>query len=54
MSPAERVNMWNLLQVIRSGQKVVGKKQGGGGGGFFSSIFGRKARKEEQEVEESK
>lgn len=53
--------MWPLLlfvnQVIRSGQKVVGRKAVGGqkqgGGGFFSSIFGRKAKKEEQEVEDS-
>lgn len=48
-----------LVQVIRSGQKVVGKKAAGGqkqggGGGFFSSLFGRKAKKEEQEREESK
>nr|XP_046254686.1 vacuolar protein sorting-associated protein 13C isoform X2 [Scatophagus argus] len=48
------------MEVIRSGQKVVGKKtvggqkQGGGGGGFFSSFFGRRAKKEEQEPEESK
>ncbi|XP_049911811.1 intermembrane lipid transfer protein VPS13C-like, partial [Epinephelus moara] len=48
------------MEVIRSGQKVVGKKaaggqkQGGGGGGFFSSFFGRKAKKEEQEPEEDK
>ncbi|XP_056226494.1 intermembrane lipid transfer protein VPS13C isoform X5 [Seriola aureovittata] len=40
------------MEVIRSGQKVVGKKAAGGqkqGGGFFSSLFGRKAKKEEQE-----
>lgn len=45
------------LQVIRSGQKMEGKKALGqkqGGGGFFSSLFGRKAKKEEQEIEESK
>lgn len=46
-----------FIQVMRSGQKLVGKKAVGGqkqgGGGFFSSIFGRKAKKEEQEVEES-
>ncbi|KAM9366322.1 intermembrane lipid transfer protein VPS13C [Symphorus nematophorus] len=47
------------VEVIRSGQKVVGKKaaggqKGGGGGGFFSSLFGRKAKKEEPEPEESK
>ncbi|XP_068617083.1 intermembrane lipid transfer protein VPS13C [Brachionichthys hirsutus] len=52
------------MEVIRSGQKVAGKKAaggqkrggggGGGGGGFFSSFFGRKAKKEEQEPEESK
>uniref|UniRef100_A0A3P8RIX9 Chorein N-terminal domain-containing protein n=1 Tax=Amphiprion percula TaxID=161767 RepID=A0A3P8RIX9_AMPPE len=42
------------MEVIRSGQKMVGKKTSGGGrGGFFSSWFGRKAKKEEQEVEES-
>ncbi|XP_028257848.1 vacuolar protein sorting-associated protein 13C isoform X2 [Parambassis ranga] len=44
------------MEVIRSGQKVVGKKVGGSkqGGGFFSSWFGSKAKKEEQEHEESK
>ncbi|KAG7239597.1 hypothetical protein INR49_028749 [Caranx melampygus] len=45
------------MEVIKSGQKVVGKKAAGGqkqGGGFFSSLFGRKAKKEEQEQEESK
>ncbi|MEQ2157610.1 hypothetical protein GOODEAATRI_003487, partial [Goodea atripinnis] len=44
------------IQVIRSGQKLAGKKAGGQkqGGGFFSGWFGRKAKKEEQEVEESK
>ncbi|XP_067454112.1 intermembrane lipid transfer protein VPS13C isoform X1 [Thunnus thynnus] len=46
------------MEVIRSGQKVVGKKAAGpkqgGGGGFFSSFFSRKAKKEEQEPEESK
>ncbi|KAG7483053.1 hypothetical protein JOB18_037841 [Solea senegalensis] len=48
------------MEVVRSGQKVVGKKaaggqkQGGAGGGFFSSWFGRKAKKEEQKQEESK
>ncbi|XP_047435908.1 vacuolar protein sorting-associated protein 13C isoform X3 [Mugil cephalus] len=39
-------------EVIRSGQKVVGKKASGGqkqGGGFFSGWFGRKSKKEEQE-----
>uniref|UniRef100_A0A8D2ZU04 Vacuolar protein sorting-associated protein 13C n=1 Tax=Scophthalmus maximus TaxID=52904 RepID=A0A8D2ZU04_SCOMX len=44
------------MEVIRSGQKLVGKKKNGGqkqGGGFFSSLFGRKAKKEEQEQEES-
>ncbi|XP_031734507.1 vacuolar protein sorting-associated protein 13C-like isoform X2 [Anarrhichthys ocellatus] len=47
------------MEVIRSGQKVVGKKAAGGqkpggGGGFFSSFFGKKAKKEEQEPEENK
>ncbi|XP_037835905.1 vacuolar protein sorting-associated protein 13C isoform X2 [Kryptolebias marmoratus] len=44
------------MEVIRSGQKVAGKKAGGQkqGGGFFSGWFGRKAKKEEQELEESK
>ncbi|XP_070692075.1 intermembrane lipid transfer protein VPS13C [Pempheris klunzingeri] len=46
------------MEVIRSGQKLLGKKAAGGqkqgGGGFFSSFFGRKAKKEEQEPEESK
>ncbi|KAM8893527.1 intermembrane lipid transfer protein VPS13C isoform 2-T2 [Spinachia spinachia] len=46
------------MEVIRSGQKVMGKKTGGGqkpgGGGFFSTLFGRKAKKEEQEPEENK
>ncbi|XP_026157018.1 vacuolar protein sorting-associated protein 13C isoform X2 [Mastacembelus armatus] len=45
------------MEVIRSGQKVMGKKAAEGkkqGGGFFSSLFGRKAKKEEQESEESK
>ncbi|XP_040904460.1 vacuolar protein sorting-associated protein 13C isoform X1 [Toxotes jaculatrix] len=47
------------MEVIRSGQKVVGKKAAGGqkqggGGGFFSSLFGRKAKKEEPEREEIK
>ncbi|XP_062417927.1 intermembrane lipid transfer protein VPS13C isoform X7 [Pungitius pungitius] len=46
------------MEVIRSGQKVVGKKTPGGqkpgGGGFFSSLFGRKTKKEEQEQEENK
>ncbi|XP_023187859.1 vacuolar protein sorting-associated protein 13C isoform X5 [Xiphophorus maculatus] len=39
------------MEVIRSGQKLAGKKAGGqkGGGGFFSGWFGRKAKKEEQE-----
>lgn len=56
------VSLWNQtpfacppLQVIRSGQKVVGKKAAGGqkqGGGFFSSFFGRKAKKEEEDSEE--
>ncbi|XP_042337118.1 vacuolar protein sorting-associated protein 13C-like, partial [Plectropomus leopardus] len=48
------------VEVIRSGQKVLGKKVaggqkqgGGGGGGFFSSLFARKSKKEEQEPEES-
>uniref|UniRef100_A0A8C4NUD4 Vacuolar protein sorting-associated protein 13C n=1 Tax=Dicentrarchus labrax TaxID=13489 RepID=A0A8C4NUD4_DICLA len=57
-----QVTLLNVQQhqsrVIRSGQKVVGKKapgqKQGGGGGFFSSFFGRKAKKEEQEPEESK
>uniref|UniRef100_A0A3B4ZDZ9 Chorein N-terminal domain-containing protein n=1 Tax=Stegastes partitus TaxID=144197 RepID=A0A3B4ZDZ9_9TELE len=45
------------MEVIRSGQKTVGKKalvgqKPSGGGGFFSSWFGRKTKKEEQEVEE--
>lgn len=42
--------------MIRSGQKLAGKKAGGQkqGGGFFSGWFGRKAKKEEQEVEENK
>ncbi|KAL6113696.1 vps13c [Pungitius sinensis] len=46
------------MEVIRSGQKVVGKKTPGGqkpgGGGFFSNLFGRKTKKEEQEQEENK
>ncbi|XP_014875628.1 vacuolar protein sorting-associated protein 13C-like isoform X2 [Poecilia latipinna] len=44
------------MEVIRSGQKLAGKKAGGQkqGGGFFSGWFGRKAKKEEQEVEEDK
>ncbi|XP_075939319.1 intermembrane lipid transfer protein VPS13C isoform X3 [Anarhichas minor] len=47
------------MEVIRSGQKVVGKKAAGGqkpggGGGFFSGFFGKKAKKEEQEPEENK
>ncbi|XP_029903946.1 vacuolar protein sorting-associated protein 13C-like [Myripristis murdjan] len=48
------------MEVIRSGQRPVGRKAaggkqaGGGGGGFFSSFFGRRAKKEEQEQEESK
>ncbi|XP_027870640.1 vacuolar protein sorting-associated protein 13C isoform X6 [Xiphophorus couchianus] len=39
------------MEVIRSGQKLAGKKAGGQkqGGGFFSGWFGRKAKKEEQE-----
>ncbi|XP_043958536.1 vacuolar protein sorting-associated protein 13C isoform X2 [Gambusia affinis] len=39
------------MEVIRSGQKLAGKKSGGQkqGGGFFSGWFGRKAKKEEQE-----
>lgn len=45
-------------QVIRSGQKVVGKKATGAqkqtGGSFFSSLFGRKAKKEEQKPDECK
>lgn len=48
----------SLLQVIRSGQKLVGKKSSGGqkqgGGGYFSGWFGRKAKKDELEPEESK
>ncbi|XP_029354917.1 vacuolar protein sorting-associated protein 13C isoform X2 [Echeneis naucrates] len=43
------------MEVIRSGQKVVGKKATGvqkHGGGFFSSLFGRKSKKEEHEEEE--
>lgn len=44
--------------MIRSGQKVGAKKVAGGqkqvAGGFFSSWFGRKPKKEEQELEESK
>uniref|UniRef100_A0A8C3A3N4 Vacuolar protein sorting 13 homolog C n=1 Tax=Cyclopterus lumpus TaxID=8103 RepID=A0A8C3A3N4_CYCLU len=49
------------MEVIRSGQKVMGKKAagrqkpaGGGGGVFFSSLFGRKSKKEVQEPEENK
>ncbi|XP_068438571.1 intermembrane lipid transfer protein VPS13C isoform X2 [Clinocottus analis] len=45
------------MEVIRSGQKVVGKKTSGEqkpGGGFFSSFFGRKAKKEVQDPEENK
>ncbi|XP_066557958.1 intermembrane lipid transfer protein VPS13C isoform X2 [Amia ocellicauda] len=41
------------MEVVRSGEKVVGKKQGGekqSGGGFFSGLFGRK--KGEKKVEE--
>ncbi|XP_067348723.1 intermembrane lipid transfer protein VPS13C isoform X2 [Channa argus] len=45
------------MEVIRSGQKVMGKKavagQKPGGGGFFSSFFGKK-KKEEQELEVSR
>ncbi|KAL4641944.1 vacuolar protein sorting-associated protein 13C isoform X1 [Arapaima gigas] len=44
------------MEVVRSGQKVVGKKSVGqkqGGGGFFSSFFGRKEGKK-KEQEESK
>uniref|UniRef100_A0A8C9TBJ3 Vacuolar protein sorting 13 homolog C n=1 Tax=Scleropages formosus TaxID=113540 RepID=A0A8C9TBJ3_SCLFO len=44
------------MEVIRSGQKVVGKKAVGqkqGGGGFFSSFFGKKEGKK-KEQEESK
>ncbi|XP_039984071.1 vacuolar protein sorting-associated protein 13C [Xiphias gladius] len=42
------------MEVIRSGQKMMGKKvaggqKQGGGGGFFSSLFGRKTKKEEHE-----
>lgn len=44
--------------MIRSGQKVGAKKVAGGqkqaAGGFFSSWFGRKPKKEVQELEESK
>uniref|UniRef100_A0A3B1JJN7 Vacuolar protein sorting 13 homolog C n=1 Tax=Astyanax mexicanus TaxID=7994 RepID=A0A3B1JJN7_ASTMX len=45
------------MEVVRSGQKVVGKKvaaqkQGGGGGGFFSSFFGRKEGKKKEQEEE--
>ncbi|XP_035991633.1 vacuolar protein sorting-associated protein 13C isoform X3 [Fundulus heteroclitus] len=41
------------MEVIRSGQKLAGKKAAGQkqGGGFFSGWFGRKAKKEEQEEE---
>ncbi|XP_054626113.1 intermembrane lipid transfer protein VPS13C isoform X2 [Dunckerocampus dactyliophorus] len=46
------------MEVVRSGQKLGGKKASGGqkqaGGGFFSSFFSRKAKKEEQGPEESK
>uniref|UniRef100_A0A3P9MZ67 Chorein N-terminal domain-containing protein n=1 Tax=Poecilia reticulata TaxID=8081 RepID=A0A3P9MZ67_POERE len=37
------------MEVIRSGQKLAGKKAGGQkqGGGFFSGWFGRKAKKED-------
>ena len=43
------------MQVIRSGQKLAGKKAGNQkqGGGFFSGWFGRKAKKEQQELEEN-
>ncbi|XP_061592670.1 intermembrane lipid transfer protein VPS13C isoform X5 [Cololabis saira] len=43
-----------LMEVVRSGQKV--KKAGvqKQGGGFFSGWFGRKPKKEDQELEESK
>ncbi|XP_059213226.1 intermembrane lipid transfer protein VPS13C isoform X2 [Centropristis striata] len=43
------------MEVIRSGQKLAGKKSVAQkqGGGFFSSFFGRKTKKEEQEPEES-
>ncbi|XP_072235878.1 intermembrane lipid transfer protein VPS13C isoform X2 [Leuresthes tenuis] len=43
------------MEVIRSGQKLAGKKAGNQkqGGGFFSGWFGRKAKKEQQEVEEN-
>ncbi|XP_027143245.1 vacuolar protein sorting-associated protein 13C isoform X3 [Larimichthys crocea] len=47
------------MEVIRSGQKVIGKKAAGGpkqggGGGFFSSFFGKKAKKEEHGLQDSK
>ncbi|XP_049329631.1 intermembrane lipid transfer protein VPS13C isoform X3 [Astyanax mexicanus] len=47
------------MEVVRSGQKVVGKKvaaqkQGGGGGGFFSSFFGRKEGKKKEQEEEDR
>ncbi|XP_065808670.1 intermembrane lipid transfer protein VPS13C isoform X5 [Labrus bergylta] len=46
------------MEVIRSGQKELAKKAAGGqkqgGGGFFSGWFGRKAKKQEQEPEDSK
>ncbi|XP_030622717.1 vacuolar protein sorting-associated protein 13C [Chanos chanos] len=45
------------MEVVRSGQKVVGKKtatQKQGGGGFFSSLFGKKEGKKKEQEEEEK
>uniref|UniRef100_A0A3B3DS88 Vacuolar protein sorting 13 homolog C n=1 Tax=Oryzias melastigma TaxID=30732 RepID=A0A3B3DS88_ORYME len=41
------------MEVIRSGQKLAAKKAAGQkqGGGFFSGWFGRKTKKEDQELE---
>uniref|UniRef100_A0A3B3CIT6 Vacuolar protein sorting 13 homolog C n=1 Tax=Oryzias melastigma TaxID=30732 RepID=A0A3B3CIT6_ORYME len=43
------------MEVIRSGQKLAAKKAAGQkqGGGFFSGWFGRKTKKEDQELEEN-
>ncbi|KAF6721023.1 Vacuolar protein sorting-associated protein 13C [Oryzias melastigma] len=43
------------MEVIRSGQKLAAKRAAGQkqGGGFFSGWFGRKTKKEDQELEEN-
>uniref|UniRef100_A0A3B3ZVV2 Chorein N-terminal domain-containing protein n=1 Tax=Periophthalmus magnuspinnatus TaxID=409849 RepID=A0A3B3ZVV2_9GOBI len=43
-----------VVQVIRSGQKLVAKKSAGQKQGWFGGWFGKKAKKDEQEQEESK